>query len=507
MENKNVNNLLGKVRHSIKAFIHQIKNILTIRFGKIKGSYIIGLLFFIVFIVFIGNIFKGRAIEYPVVYNTSDGDLYLSDVKVKNKEDAVKLAKSESISNVLYAHTTNRYVLFQKDEKLYLYDAKKRDETIKIVDKVIEYYFTEDDKYIVALDEENNLQVYNYKTSEKIESGVTDILAIRKDKILYEKENKLYIRNVNPKKDDKKKVTEDYDSSVSFSKEGNAILFITNDKELYMYDVKKEKEEKIAGDVSAFYCDTDSCDTLFYLENKDNTKTVYYYNGKNVEKVAKDIYMVHVIDTEKQQVVYSILEDGEYTLYYKKVNKEEVKIEDGLSGIRTVKIFEGKEIYYITGDNEAKYVSIHGAKLGNVKSLGEQVTGYFHLYKKGYAFVGNVEKNSNGNLYVASKGKAVKVDSEVSSSLLTVNQEGSKLYYLKDYSSSGDLYVTSGNKGKKIDSNIYIFEYIKDDLLYYIKDYSMSKSRGDLYRYTGKAKQIAENVTRIANSPVVYELD
>ena len=48
-------------------------------------------------------------------------------------------------------------------------------------------------------------------------------------------------------KDDKKKVTEDYDSSVSFSKEGNAILFITNDKELYMYDVKKEKEENLLG--------------------------------------------------------------------------------------------------------------------------------------------------------------------------------------------------------------------------------------------------------------------
>ena len=56
-------------------------------------------------------------------------------------------------------------------------------------------------------------------------------------------------------------------------------------------------------------------------------------------------------------------------------------------------------------------------------------------------------------------------------------------------------------KGKKIDSDVYTYQYVKDDLIYYIKDYSSSKGKGDLYRYTGKSVKIATDVTRIAYTP------
>ena len=48
---------------------------------------------------------------------------------------------------------------------------------------------------------------------------------------------------------------------------------------------------------------------------------------------------------------------------------------------------------------------------------------------------------------------------------------------------------------------------MNDNLIYLIRDYSTSKGSGDLYRYTNKSVKVAENVTRIASSPVYYIVD
>lgn len=476
-----------------------------VKIGPLTGDSILAIIVVLLLLLFVGNLVGGKNLNYPVIYNNSDGDLYLMDTHSNGEDDAIKLAIGESVNNVVYANTTDRYVLFQKNEDLYLYDAKQKGETTKIINDVITYFFSEDDKYVVALCDDNSLKVYNFKEAEKLDSDVSDILAISKDKILYEKENILYVRSLNPKKDDRKKVTEEYDTYVKFSEDAKTILYINNDKELYSYDVKKDSDKRIAKDVSTYYCDTDSCDALFYVENND-TKKVYYYDGKKSTLVAKDIYAVSAYDVSNKQVVYSTMTDGEYSLYYQKVGKDAVKIEDKLTSIRSVKIFDGKGIYYITGENEVKYVKISGAKIGNVKTIASDVTGYLYVYKNGYAFVADVDKNSNGTLYMASNGKAKEIDSGVNSSLLTVSKNGNKIYYLKDYVSSGDLYVTSGGKSKKIAEDVYTFEYIQDDLIYYIKDYNKSKSRGDLYRYTGKSVKLADSITRVASTPVQFVL-
>lgn len=472
---------------------------------KVNKKYVVGILGVIVLIIIGANIFSDKGIDYPVVFNNSDGNLYLMNTNVKKEEDAAKLAKSENVSNVVYANETDRYVLFQKDKALYLYDSKNKDVTSKIADDVVSYSFSEDDKYIIIFDSEYNLRVYNFKDLEKIEADVSQIIKIQDNKIIYEKEHKIYVRSINPKKEDRKKVTEAYDSNMRFSEDTKNILYINSDKELISYNISKDKEEKIASDVTNYYCDTKSCERLFYIENKD-AKAIYYYDGKDGIKVAKDIYNINAASADSKKVVYSKMKDGEYTLYYQMVGKDEVKIEGKLTSIRTVKMFEDKEIYYINGKNEVKYVKINGAKVGDVKKLGEDVSGYLYLHKNGYAFVADVDKSSNGELYIASNGKAKKIDKDVNSSLITVSKDGKSLYYMKDYSSSGNLYVTNGGKGKKIDDDVFTFEYIKNDLIYYIKDYSSNnKFYGDLYRYTGKSTKIAEGVTRIANVPVYYE--
>lgn len=498
------NKVLVVLKNIFKLIVKFFKELSKVKVGKFTGTQVFfGIALVVVLFMFIAGDGK-KQVPYPVIFNNSEGDLYLIDTSIKNEEDAIKLGNGESTSNIVYANTTDRYVLFQKNESLYLYDSKEKEETTKIISDIEDYAFTEDDKYVVALNDDDELMVYDYKEAERIEKDVSSIVAMSKDRVLYEKEGILYVKSINPKKDDRLKVTEDYDAYVRFSEDGKNILYINGERELYIFNIKKDEDEKVAKNVSSFYCDDKSCEKLFYVET-DDTKTVYYYDGKDSRSMVKDIYSINDYDVSKKQLVFTKIEDGEYSLYYQKVDKDPVLIEDELTSLRTVKLFKGKDIYYITADNEVKYIKINGAKLGNLKTIGEDVTGYLHLYKDGYAFVGDV-KNTKGTLYLAKNGKAKEIDEDVNSSLITVGNKGNTVYYLKDYKTTGDLYVTKGGKGKEIEKDVYNYEYVKDNLIYLIKDYSISKSRGDLYRYTNKSVLIAEDITRTASIPTHFEL-
>lgn len=502
-KNSKLSSSLKKANNGIVKALKKLKKIKI----NINLKYIVMAIVVVLVIIGLGKLlFNDRTVNYPVVFNTSEGDLYLLDSKFKKDEEALKLAVGESVSNVLYANNTDRYVLFKKSNDLYLFDKKSQEETSKLVENVKTYSFSMDDKYIVILDNDDNLSIYNYKSNTKIESDVSEIIGVTEDKVLFEKDSVIYVRSINPKKDDREKVTAEYGSYMQFSEDGKNIIYINKENNLIRYDVKKKKEDKVASNVKTYYCDLESCDKMFFIETGD-TKVIYYYDGKNSTKVADGIYSVLATDLEHKQVVYSTVDDGKYSIHYHTVGKKAVKVEENLTVIRTLKIFEGKEIYYITGKNEVKYVKIKGDSVEKPKSLGTGVTGYLYQYNDGYAFVSDVDSKSNGTLYLAKNGKAKKIDSNVNSSIITVNSEGNKIYYFKDYDGVGTLYVTSGSKNKKIDENIYTFAYISDDLLYYIKDYSSDKGRGDLFIYNkGKSNRVKENVSRIASSPVGFKL-
>ena len=173
--------VLKKVGAFVKKIVVLIKKLLNFlskkKVGNFNGAQIFVGAIVLILLVLILNIGKGKQVAYPVIYNTSEGDLYLVDTEVDSHENAVKLGNGESTSHVVYANTTDRYVLFQKNESLYLYDAKEADETTEVISDVEDYFFSEDDKYIVALDDDGNLYVYDYKDKEKIEKDVTNIYA------------------------------------------------------------------------------------------------------------------------------------------------------------------------------------------------------------------------------------------------------------------------------------------------------------------------------------------
>lgn len=481
----------------------KLKNISKSKYGKISGKYLLigGVVFVICLFMIIGNI-SNKDIDYPVIYNNVDSNLQLIPKKYNNEEDSIKLASSERAEDVVYANTSSRYVLFKKKNDLYIYDFKLEEETTKIVTDVVNYLFSFDDKYVITLDKERNLMVYNFKETLKIEKDVSSIIGISEDRILYEKESVLYVRSINPKKDDRLKVTEEFDTNVRFSEDGDNIVYIDNSKKLHLFNIKKDKDIEIARDVTKYYCDKESCNKMYY-ESRDDVKSIFYYDGKDSTRIAKEVYNVNAYDIERKQLVYTRLDNGEYSLYYQKGTNEAALVENDLQGLKEVKLYDGKDIYFTTSDGEIRYAKISGNKIRVIKSIAEDVSGYLHAYKYGYVFVSDVD-NGSGTLSIVKSGKVKKIDEDIYTGFITVGKDGESIYYLKDYKTSGDLYVSKGGRGKLIEKDVRNYEYMHDDLIYFIRDYSTSKGSGDLYRYTNKSIKIAENVTRIASSPVYY---
>ena len=508
---KKILNKVGKVlkrlftliKKGVVTLVQKLKEVSKTRYGKVDGNYILigGLVVVVLFVLFIGNL-GNDDIDYPVIYNNTDSNLQLLTKKGKDEDDAIKLGSSERADDVVYANTTSRYVLFKKKSDLYLYDAKAKEETTKIVSDVTAYMFSFDDKYVIALDREKNLQVYNFKETVKIEKDVSSIIGISEDKVLYEKESVLYVRSINPKKDDRLKVTEEFDTNVRFSEDGTNIVYIDNSKKLHLFNIKKDKDTEVAKNVTKYYCDKESCNKMYY-EAKDDVKSIFYYDGKDSTRITKEIYRVEVYDVEKKQLIYTMLDNGEYSLYYQKGTNDAVLVENDLQGLKEVKLYDGKDIYFTTTDSELRYAKIGGNKIRVVKSVAEDVSGYLHAHKDGYVFVSDVD-NGSGTLNLVKGGKVKKIDEDIYTGFITIGKEGNSIYYLKDYKTSGDLYVSTGGKGKLIEKDVRNYEYMHENLIYFIRDYSTSKGSGDLYKYTNKSVKIAEDVTRIASSPVYY---
>lgn len=501
VENSNpvtVNSTKGNVMDSVKNFSQK-------SFGKFKGLHImIGACALLVLVIICCIVGMGgkKEVAYPAVYVNDDGDMMLMPTNVKKEEKAIKLASSSS--RVVYANTTDRYVLFEKDGNLYLYDSKKKDETQRIVKEVSTYGFTEDDKYVFALDKDKGLYVYAFKKdAEKLDSDVSSIEDVSNDKIVYIKDKVLYIKSLNVKKDDREKITDDLGDSVRFSKDGKSVLYTNNDEDLYIYNISKKSSEKIAKNVDSFYAN-DKANKMYYtsIEEDDGERqtNIYFYNGKEATKVVSGARSIEDYDVDKELLVYSTInKDGKYTLYFQKGTKDAAEVEDGMKSLSSVYLFDTKGIYYVNGDKDLKYAGISGNKVGKVSTVTEDVSGYLTRYKSGFAFVAEVDKNSNGELYLAKGNKAKKIDSDVKNATLNVSNDGSKVYYGKNCDSSTcDLYVTSGGKGKAIEKNVQDYTYVTDKLIYIIKN-------DDLYRYTGKSVKVAKDVQDIATTPNYYD--
>ncbi len=430
---------------------------------------------------------ESKVPDYGVVYTNDDGDLMVVGA---NGKKPVKLA-NDSSNDVQYANTTERFILFTKDDNLYLYDKKKGEDTTKIDKDVSSFGFSDDDKYIYYVNDEDELYTYK-KESKKIDSDVTYVVGTIDNNIVYSKDDELYFRNMNGKKD-KVKVASDVKNQ-ALSEDGSKILYQTDDNDLYIYKVSSKKATKLASDVNTILDANEDLDKIMYTDIDDDT---YFIKGTKATKLVSE---ANVLDTsiEDEQLVYE--KDDE--LFYQKGTKKAVKIDDA-ENVKNAYIYNGNEVYYTVANDDKNelYYSKVGSKASSPKSVLDDAYSYVYTYyDKGLIAFSNVESYV-GELNLIKGGKATKITDDVKTTSITPNHKGNKLYFLGNYDSkdgSGSLMSTTSKKAKTLADDVKDYDYVKDNLIYVSSGYSSKSGKFDLNVYNGrKLIKIADSVKSV----------
>ncbi len=482
-----------------------IKSFLKKDYGRFKG-YQLGIFIIVAVFIVLAIMIKGvnKQIDYSIVVNNDDTDLILLEKNNKSLEKGTKLSSSDLTSGVKYANKTARYILFKKNNSLYLYDQKDGDETTKLVSNIDTYFFTPEDEYVVATDTNDNLYSYHFKgDAEKIEDDIDSLLSYSDKYVLYSKGSVLYLKELNYKKDKRIEISSKYHSQATITKDGKYVIYINKNNELYRYKISNKKYEKIKKDVYLYSCTNDKCSNIVY-RNLD--RELYYLKGNKNTKIDSDITLFQKYE-DQDYITYTTKEDNTYTLYYDKLGKDSIKVTT--SDKILTPIIRNNYVYYVDNNGDLYVVKISGSKAKKPQKLLENTYSNLTVTKDGVLAVSDCEDNSStGTLYYIKGTKAKKVDTDVYAPDITVNITGKEFYYLTDYESlSGKLMLSkNGSKPKQIAKDIYSYTYINDNLLYYLKDFNSSKMYGDLYRYTGgKSLKISEQIKRLSNPPINYK--
>ena len=442
-------------------------------------------------------------IDYPLVYRKENGEIILLESEDEKGKDGYVLSTSDGTGYTTYGNSSNRYVLTKKENDLYIYDTKKEEKPSKIADDISNYYFSDNDSFVILTDRDGDLYSYNYKEAKKIlDANVRTIIDYSDKAVIYEKNNKLQYISLNPDKGDRKTIVKGY-TSASFSEDGKSILYTNSNNALYRYDIKKDKHTKIGSKVDRFYCDSKSCKKM-YFTSSEIEYNLYYYNGKETIQIENGIYDISALNVDDSNVFYTKRENDKLVLYFKKSNNKSKKISLEMSIGSDVKLVEN-EVYVTDKNNELHYGKISGNSVSKFKIIDRELESGLMDFAGGVYYSKNGNKNNEATFYVVKNGKKIKIDDDIVETKISVSNNGKKMYYIANVENNvGTLYVFDGSKSKKIADQVFKLLYIRDDMIYYLKNYKVNDRYGELYRYNGKSTKIEDKVSDLSSTPNSY---
>ena len=459
---------------------------------------VIGFIALIVIIIILSS--HKKEVLYPVVFSNKNGELLLIE---NDNQKSITLSTQSELSSIVYPNTTDEYLLFKKNQNLQLYTKKEKESTIKIVQNVSSYNFTEDDEYIISLDKDKNLYAYNYKENTLLEKEIDSLVHYSNKYILYLKSSALYIIEI---KNPNNKIKISKDSKIAkIGKDNKIVIFLDNNNRLYQYNVARNKKEIISKNAQGFLCSKQNCQNILYASSEKGNSifAIFSYNGKNSKKLVSEAKALIECDVKNNLLIYL---DKNEKIKFQNGDSKPVIIDKNIQGYQKVKLFKQEGIYYTNSKKDIYYREITGNSLKEAKKVTANLYGDFYETKKGYAILTN-EKNGQANLSFIENGHLYKIDKNVSLNHIKISNKGDKVIYLKNYKDNkGELYISSYNSKKMIDKNIYQYNYVSDKKIYYIKDYNNSKKSGKLFRYTNKSTKLSDDVKKIITTPNKFEL-
>lgn len=492
---------------------------------KSTKSYLIvfSILFLSILLLLVGSLFRTNITpDYPIVFKGADNRLMV----ITRNNDVNDITNIEE-TDIVYANSDVRYILYTDKNTLYLLDTTSTNNKKILTNNANSYGFSSDDKYVYYIENNKDLHLYNRKTASDtlIDTDVTKFLDISLNYAIYEKDNCLIVKDIETGSSD---IAAKSYEEIILSKDGKKMLYsnLNTDESLnyYLYNFVDSSNERILTDIEELLSYNANFTKFIYTTK--TTDTINIYNNIKDSKASSDKKFVAL---DKDSVIKEEYEANQkleaeinlrnemrdyaknytvsaYDVYYQN-NQTKTLLASSVNKVYINDITDRKLIYTKMNWNSnfdlASYTSLEEFKK-DIETNKENGLYYKVIDTEASLVKENVNEtlvvellsgdgiyfSEDNNLYYSKvTNKKAGVYKLVAENLINPIKDMTSdvgLIYLVKENDTNTLKYISGGKSSIISTNVYP-EYITisetENAIYYLKDYE--NNQGKLMLYNG----------------------
>ena len=254
---------------------------------KSTKSYLIvfSILFLSILLLLVGSLFRTNITpDYPIVFKGADNRLMV----ITRNNDVNDITNIEE-TDIVYANSDVRYILYTDKNTLYLLDTTSTNNKKILTNNANSYGFSSDDKYVYYIENSKDLHLYNRKTASDtlIDTDVTKFLDISLNYAIYEKDNCLIVKDTETGSSD---IAAKSYEEIILSKDGKKMLYsnLNTDESLnyYLYNFVDSSNERILTDIEELLSYNANFTKFIYTTK--TTDTINIYNNIKDSKASSD---------------------------------------------------------------------------------------------------------------------------------------------------------------------------------------------------------------------------
>lgn len=492
---------------------------------KSTKSYLIvfSILFLSILLLLVGSLFRTNITpDYPIVFKGADNRLMV----ITRNNDVNDITNIEE-TDIVYANSDVRYILYTDKNTLYLLDTTSTNNKKILTNNAISYGFSSDDKYVYYIENNKDLHLYNRKTASDtlIDTDVTKFLDISLNYAIYEKDNCLIVKDIETGSSD---IAAKSYEEIILSKDGKKMLYsnLNTDESLnyYLYNFVDSSNERILTDIEELLSYNANFTKFIYTTK--TTDTINIYNNIKDSKASSDKKFVALDKDSVTKEEYEANQKLEaeinlrnemrdyaknytvsaYDVYYQN-NQTKTLLASSVNKVYINDITDRKLIYTKMNWNSnfdlASYTSLEEFKK-DIETNKENGLYYKVIDTDASLVKENVNEtlvvellsgdgiyfSEDNNLYYSKvtnkKAGAYKLVAENLINPIKDMTSDVGLIYLVKENDTNTLKYISGGKSSIISTNVYP-EYITisetENAIYYLKDYE--NNQGKLMLYNG----------------------
>lgn len=492
---------------------------------KSTKSYLIvfSILFLSILLLLVGSLFRTNITpDYPIVFKGADNRLMV----ITRNNDVNDITNIEE-TDIVYANSDVRYILYTDKNTLYLLDTTSTNNKKILTNNANSYGFSSDDKYVYYIENNKDLHLYNRKTASDtlIDTDVTKFLDISLNYAIYEKDNCLIVKDIETGSSD---IAAKSYEEIILSKDGKKMLYsnLNTDESLnyYLYNFVDSSNERILTDIEELLSYNANFTKFIYTTK--TTDTINIYNNIKDSKASSDKKFVALDKDSVTKEEYEANQKLEaeinlrnemrdyaknytvsaYDVYYQN-NQTKTLLASSVNKVYINDITDRKLIYTKMNWNSnfdlANYTSLEEFKK-DIETNKENGLYYKVIDTEASLVKENVNEtlvvellsgdgiyfSEDNNLYYSKvtnkKAGAYKLVAENLINPIKDMTSDVGLIYLVKENDTNTLKYISGGKSSIISTNVYP-EYITisetENAIYYLKDYE--NNQGKLMLYNG----------------------